>query len=175
MLLKNLSLLSLILLTACGFTPMNKLSDGYKTYSLTEQIEIRNIPNYEGFLLKNQLNNRLNPHKTNVAKNYTLTTYLKAPTYTDQSIQGDNFASRETISIRAKYQLKDKKTGKVILSDSTNVVGAYNIVKNPYATNVARNYLKDSLIPILADNISQRIISFLRKKEDLSESKTNTD
>ena len=43
MLLKNLSLLSLILLTACGFTPMNKISDSDKTYALTEQIEIRNI------------------------------------------------------------------------------------------------------------------------------------
>lgn len=174
MLLKNLSLLSLIFLTACGFTPMNNLPDGEQTYSLTEQIEIRNIPNYEGFLLKNQLNNRLNPHKSNITKKYTLTTYLKAPTYTDQSIQGDNFASRETISISAKYQLKDKQTGKVILSDSANVVGAYNIVKNPYATNVARSNLKDTLIPILADNISQRIISFLRKQEDISESKTNT-
>lgn len=174
MLLKNLSLLSLILLSACGFTPLNKLSDGEKTYTLTEQIEIRNIPNYEGFLLKTQLNNRLNPHDKNVSKKYILTTYLKAPTYTDQSIQGDNFASRETISISAKYQLKDKNTGKIILSDSNSVVGAYNIVKNPYATNVARNKLKDTLIPILADNISQRIISFLRKDEDTGESKTNT-
>lgn len=166
MLLKNLSLLSLILLTACGFTPMNKISDSDKTYTLTEQIEIRNIPNYEGFLLKTQLNNRLNPQNNNVSKKYLLTVYLKAPTYTDQSIQGDNFASRETISISAKYQLKDKNTGNVILSDSAYVDGAYNIVKNPYATNVARSNLKDTLIPILADNISQRIISFLRKQED---------
>ena len=174
MLLKNLSLLSLVFLTACGFTPMNKISDNEKTFSLTEQIEIRNIPNYEGFLLKNQLNNRLNPQNNNVLKKYTLTTYLKAPTYTDQSIQGDNFASRETITISARYQLKEKSSGKIVLSDSTNVVGAYNIVKNPYATNVARSNLKDTLIPILADNISQRLISFLRKQEDSSESKTNT-
>lgn len=174
MLLKNLSLLSLILVSACGFTPMNTLHNGEKTYALTEQIEIRNIPNYEGFLLKTQLNNRLNPHDNNASKKYILTTYLKAPTYTDQSIQGDNFASRETISISARYQLKDKNTGKVILSDSSSVVGAYNIVKNPYATNVARSNLKDTLIPILADNISQRIISFLRKQEGVSESKTNT-
>lgn len=171
---KNLLLFACIALSGCGFSPMNKLSDNLMTTDKTSQISISNIPNYEGYLLKQQLEDNLNPQKTSVQKKYILTVYLKAPTYTDQSIQGDNFASRETTRIHAKYQLKEIETGEIILQDTTSATGAYNIVKEPYATNIAKNKLKENLIQIISDNITVRLVSFFKTKEDISESKTDT-
>ncbi len=172
---KNLLFLCLFIISACGFTPMNKISSDLTTGSLTEQITIANIPNYEGWQLKQKLSDRLNPRKKNGNKKYTLAVHLNAPTFTDQSIQGDNFASRETVSISASYILKDSETGKKILSQSTSATGAYNIVHEPYATNVARNQLREDLVAIIADNISLRIIAYFKAVEETRESETVSD
>ncbi len=169
---KNLLFLCLFVLSACGFTPMNKISSDVQTSSLTEQIAIDNIPNYEGWQLKQTLTNKLNPRKIVGAKKYVLSVNLSAPTFTDQSIQGDNFASRETVRITASYTLKNKETGMILLKQSTAATGAYNIVKEPYATNVARNQLKENLIAIIAENISLRVIAHFKSVEDVRESKT---
>lgn len=167
---KNLFFLTLFFLSACGFSPMHRLSDNRQTSSLTEQIGIAGIPNYEGWLLRQNLQDNLNPEKTGGSKKYLLVVNLRAPTYTDQSIQGDNFASRETVRISASYTLKETETGKVILQDSTAATGAYNIVKEPYATNVARNRLREDLVKIIGDNISLRVISFMKSNEEKRES-----
>ncbi len=169
---KKLLFFGLFFVSACGFTPMNKLSTDLPTSSLTEQITIANIPNYEGWQLKQQLSNQLNPRKNHTNKKYTLVVNLNAPTFTDQSIQGDNFASRETARMTAKYTLKNIETGEILLNDKTTATGAYNIVKEPYATNVARDQLKENLITIIADNISVRIIAYFKSTEDIRESQT---
>ncbi len=169
---KNLLFLCLFVISACGFTPMNKISPDIQTSTLTEQITINNIPNYEGWQLKQKLADKLNPRKTHGKKKYTLSVNLHAPRFTDQSIQGDNFASRETVRIRASYVLKEQNTGKIILKQTTAATGAYNIVKEPYATNVARNQLKEELITIIADNISLRIITHFKSIEESRESET---
>lgn len=171
---KNLLVFLIIFLSGCGFTPLNKVNQDENISSITEKISIGNIPNYEGYLLKTELQNRLNPEKNNVSKEYSLQITLKAPSYSEQSIQGDNFASRENISIRAKFILKDLKTNQIILSDSTSAHGAYNIVKEPYATNMAKNKLKNDLIQIIANNITIRVVSFLKTLEESNESQTLT-
>lgn len=174
MFLKNLPIFALLLLTGCGFTPMNMTDNGTNISAETEKIAIGSIPNYEGFLLKTELQNKLNPEKNDVPKEYALHIALKAPSYSEQSIQGDNFASRENVTISARFTLKDIKTNTVLLSDSTRASGAYNIVKEPYATNMARNKLKNDLIKRAADNIALRVTSFLKTQKDANESQTDS-
>ena len=169
---KNLFFLALFLISGCGFTPMNQLSHDTKTTVLTEQVAIAGIPNYEGWQLRQSLQNKLNPEKNGRPKKYLLIVDLRAPTYTDQSIQGDNFASRETVSISATFTLKNMDTGDIVMKDSTSATGAYNIVKEPYATNIARNKLKENLVDIIGNNISLRIISYLKTIEKNRESQT---
>lgn len=172
---KNLFFLGLFFISACGFSPMYQISQDTKTTVLTEQVAIAGIPNYEGWHLRQYLQNKLNPEKNGGQKKYLLVVDLRAPTFTDQSIQGDNFASRETVSITATYTLKSIDTGQVIMKDSTSATGAYNIVKEPYATNVARNKLKENLVDIIGNNISLRIISYLKSVEESRESQTVSD
>ncbi len=169
---KNLLIFTTILLTGCGFTPMNQINNGQNIISETEKITIANIPNYDGYLLKKELQNLLNPNKSNAPKEYVLTVLLKSPVYEDQTIQGDNFSSRENTTVSASFQLKNTQTQKIVLTDSTIATGAYNIVQDPYATQTARNKLKTNLLKIIANNISVRIISFLKSQEEKNESKT---
>ena len=169
---KNLLIFTIILLTGCGFTPMNQINNGQNVTSLTEKIAIANIPNYDGYILKKELQDLLNPDKKTGEKEYILVVSLKSPFYEDQTIQGDNFSSRENTTIRASFQLKNTQTQKLVLSDSTTATGAYNIVREPYATQMARNKLKTNLLKIIANNISVRIISFLKSQEEKNESQT---
>lgn len=167
---KNLLIFTTVLLCGCGFTPMNKLSDNSNMTAVTEKIIVGNIPNYEGFLLKTELQHQLNPKNATQQKDYFLAVSLRSPFYEDQTIQGDNFASRETVSLKASFQLKDQKTGKVLLSDSTTATGAYNIVREPYSTHMARNKLQQNLIRVVSNNITLRVISFLKSQEERNES-----
>lgn len=169
---KNLLFFILILISGCGFAPMNRLSDGAPVSTLTEQIAIAGIPEQEGWLLKQKLQNQLNPQKKGGAKKYTLTVQLATPRFTDQSIEGDAFASRETALITAAYILTENNTNQVVIKDQTAASGAYNIVKEPYATQMARNKLKENLITIIANNIALRLTAYLKSTEEVRESET---
>ncbi len=168
---KNLLFFGLIFVSACGFSPLNTTQDVGITQQ-TQQIAVHPIPNAEGWQLKRLLTDKLNPTHDNAPKRYTLDISLNAPTFTDQSIQGDNFASRETIYISATYTLKDTQTNQVLLTQATGARGAYNIVLEPYATQVARNRVKTDLINIISDNISLRIKAYFKAQEDNRESQT---
>lgn len=168
---KNLLFFGFIFLSACGFTPLNTTHDT-TIITDTAHIAINPIPNAEGWQLKQLLVDKLNPTHLNGEKKYTLDVNLNAPTFTDQSIQGDNFASRETVYISATYTLKEIQTNRILLTQSTSARGAYNIVLEPYATQIARNRLKTDLIRTIGDNISIRIKAYFKAQEDIRESQT---
>lgn len=169
---KKLFFLGFLFLSGCGFSPLYSLDQDEKTTALTQEISIASIANYDGYVLKKNLENALNPNKVGGAKRYVLQVTLDEPLLTDQSIQGDNFASREKMSVTASYVLKDKENNKVLLSSSTTALGAYNIVKEPYATYKAQTKQKEDLIKIVGNNISLRVIAYFKKQEVNRESQT---
>ncbi len=172
MFLKKISLLSLLFLVGCGFSPLYRTNTDSTTIKLTEEVSIAPIPNYNGYLLHHSLENMLNPQKTNREKKYDLHVTLNQPSYTDQSIQGDNFASRKKVTLSAKFTLKDRATNKVLLSSSTKALGAYNVFNEPYATRQAEIRQQEDLIKIISNNISLRIMAYFKKQEVDNESQS---
>lgn len=175
MFLKKFFFCSLFLITGCGFSPLYSLNHDEKTTTLTQEIAIAPIPEYDGFLLHSQLENALNPQKNGNPKKYVLNVHLNQPLLTDQSIQGDNFASRKKISLTANYTLSDITNNKVLLSSSTTALGAYNVFNEPYATHTAHIRQQEDLIKIISNNISLRIIAYFKKEEVNRESQTLSD
>lgn len=169
---KKLFFLGLIFLSGCGFSPLYSLEQDEKTTALTQEISIAPIADYNGYLLRKGLENALNPEKKRGSKKYLLIVKLDEPVLTDQSIQGDNFASREKISLTATYTLKNTETNEVLLSAGTSALGAYNIVKEPYATHKAQTKQTEDLIKIVSNNISLRVIAYFKKQEVNRESQT---
>ncbi len=167
---KKLIILSVFALSACGFSPMYRVSANETITAYTEQVQINPIPNYEGYRLKTQVTDQLNPYKKQGNKKYVLAIDLKTPTYSDQSIQNDNFSSRENVFMTAVYTLTDKQTGKVLVKSSARTVGSYNILNEPYATTVSRNKLRDDLVDNLADSIALRIIAYFKSQNEEHES-----
>ncbi len=163
-----------IFLSSCGFSPLYMVND--KTGLLeTEQIDVAPIPEYNGYVLKQGLDNAFNPKQVRVPKKYILKVQLKNPRLSSQSIQGDNFASRKKVSLTASYQLIDKETKKELLTSSTTALGAFNVFYEPYTTYQAEKRQIEDLVQILVTNISTRVAAYLKQEEVLDESKTLAD
>ena len=111
MLLKKIFVGCLFLLSGCGFSPLYMVDKNTGQLE-TEKIEVAPIQDYNGYVLKQGLDNAFNPKKVHGPKKYILKVQMKNPHLSSQSIQGDNFASRKKVSLRASFQLIDKETKK---------------------------------------------------------------
>ena len=173
MFLKKIIIAVCFFVSACGFSPLYVSNDD--VFSAPSEIEVASIPNYHGYILKQNLENSFNPQNKKTNKKYILEVSLKSPSLASQSIQGDNFASRKKVTLKADYKLLDKETRKVLLSSSTRAIGGFNVFNEPYATYQAEKKQVDDLVLIVANNISTRVISYLKKQETVNEGETNSD
>lgn len=174
MFFKKFFIACFILLSGCGFSPLYETN---KTTGLleTEQIEVAPIQDYNGYVLKQGLDNAFNPKKVHAFKKYILKVQMRHPRLSSQSIQGDNFASRKKVSLTATFQLIDKETQKELLSSSTTALGAFNVFYEPYTTYLAEKRQIEDLVQILVTNISTRVAAYLKQEEVINESKTLAD
>ena len=157
-------LIMIFTLTACGFSPLYRTTNG-KTTALTETILIQPIANYDGYQMENDLSALLNPTGVHVPKKYELFVTIDAPTFSEQNIQDDNFSSRERMYLTARYRLIHIQSGKVVINAVTSATGAYNIAIEPYATYTAKQKVKENLIKMLSNRIATHVISFVKKTE----------
>ncbi len=156
----------LVFLSACSWTPV------YKTVGLIEQtntVLVNPIPNLSGRLMTRLLNNILNPDHIQTEKKYVLSVNLTEETVRDQGILSDDTASRENLYVTADYELKDIKSGKVILNSSTKLVDSYDILSQPYATVTRSQKARENLIQLLSETIGNHVASVI-KNENLSQS-----
>ena len=76
MFLKKILMGSFFLLASCGFSPLYTTDE--KTGLLeTEQIEVASIQDYNGYVLKQGLDNAFNPRKVYGPKKYILKVQMK--------------------------------------------------------------------------------------------------
>ncbi|MBR6730681.1 MAG: hypothetical protein IKL90_05015 [Alphaproteobacteria bacterium] len=174
MLLKKIFVGCLFLLSGCGFSPLYMVDKNTGQLE-TEKIEVAPIQDYNGYVLKQGLDNAFNPKKVHGPKKYILKVQMKNPHLSSQSIQGDNFASRKKVSLRASFQLIDKETKKELLSSSTTALGAFNVFYEPYTTYQAEKRQIEDLVQILVTNISTRVAAYFKQEEVFDEGQTLTD
>lgn len=155
-------LLCCFCLWGCGFRPLYMTENNIHVMQQAEQIKINPIANFGGYQMGLILQQKLNPKQINPSKKWELRVQLADPVFYDQSIQGDNFASLEKITVSADYQLIDIKTNKQLISSRVSANGSYNIVNEPYATTMAKEKMYQNLIQILSEDIVLHIFSYLR-------------
>lgn len=162
--IKKLGLLVLgILLTGCGFRPLYGERDRLLSETQTVQIEpISGEGGYEFYMI---LKDKLNPQGQPTHPKYRLTVQLQTPTYQNQSIRSDNFATLETMNVVANYQLTRLSDGKKVISTSVKGNGLFNLIQEPYATRVAQDKLYQNVTGLLADDIATHVLAYFRGEE----------
>lgn len=148
------------LLVGCGFQPLYVAHEN--TLQQTAAVQIEPISGQGGYQAGLILQKRLNPKSIQVPKKYKLIVDIHQPTYSNQSIRSDNFATLEKMMLKATYQLKDIQKNQVVISSSVDSNGMYNLVRDPYATVVAKDKLYDNLVRAMADDIATHILSYFK-------------
>ena len=159
-------------LSGCGWTPLYGTQPEEMRAEMAA-VEILPIANAAGFTMRQDLQARLNPADAPAEKKYILAVEILPTRSFYQNIQTDNFASGEHLTATAHYTLRDKKTGKVILSSTSTAVGSYSIIRDPYATTITRQKTEQDLMKMLTSDIIQNIVSFLNKGQHEDQAVSN--
>ena len=145
----------LLFLGACGFSP---LYQKIESESASVPVEVAPIPNQYGFMMRQVLQSKFGSSTQDI---YLLT--LTAPTFLqwDQTIDDKNFTTIMGISGSVSYQLTEKNSQKILLKNSTTLASSYSVVKDPYATVVAKQKVEKELARQLAEQVSLHVLGTL--------------
>lgn len=147
-------LLSVLLLTSCGFQPM------YGSHSMSAQnteatkamsdIQIAIIPDRDGQMLRNELIDNLYPHGEPQNPRYTLSFSKLNITIRELDLTKSSEATRSQILASIGMTLTDSQTGEAILARSLRSITSYNILPSEFATNVTEDNARENAIKDLA-------------------------
>lgn len=155
-------LFSLLLLTGCGFTPLYSQNN---TSLQDVQITVKPIPNQYGFQMRRIIQNKLQTQNEKAVRQYYLT--VEPPSFSagDKTITSNELASTMQITGKTNYQLQDSKDGKNICSGRITAVSSYSVVRDPYATTVAKNHIQEELAKQLAEQIALDVMAQLSEEQ----------
>ncbi len=155
-------IICILFLGSCGFTPI--YSD--KNVNITSElanIEISNIPNYEGQYLRNALIDRfyLNARPSNAK--YILDISPIEESTKNLDITKSANVTRTQLRLETSITLKDKQSGKVILSRDLSSISSYNILTSEFATRVSAKNMRENTLDDLARQIELQISLYLKR------------
>ena len=147
-------ILSITIMTACGFQPMFT--------GQTTDIYVAPINGINGIELRNALWTEFGNQYTPDAK-YTLSVQLHDPTTRYKALTQTGDAEWQEISLSATYTLT--QNGKKIASGSENAAESYAFVSYLVASNASYNNAVKNVIRTLSEKISTRVIAETYKNE----------
>jgi LPS-assembly lipoprotein len=158
------------LLQACGFRPLYAKKEvrttGYgwqeqekTSYSFVKQelakIFIEPVEERIGQTLRIELQDLINTKGSPEKAKYKLSIEIEEPTISQQGIQSDDTATRETMFYKAYYTLYEKSN--IILKGMSRTEVGYNLLENPYSTISSVKAAKKRAGKTLANDIALRL------------------
>lgn len=145
------ALLLVLLVTACGFQPVN--APGGAGSTLQNRVLVDPPVDRQGFLLVRQLEERLGRAADPA---FALSVDLRLA-QEDRAIDPDGDIRRFHLIGTAIYTLTDKATGTVLRTDTINSFVGYSATGTTVATLAAKRDAEERLMTILADQIVQQL------------------
>jgi LPS-assembly lipoprotein len=143
-----------LLLAACGLTPMYAGGgDGQVARGLAS-VEVSDIEGRAGWLVRHALTDRLEAGGARQAPQYRLDVRL------DDRLEGfallsDDTIGRERRTLRARYQLVELATGRIVLDGTAASDAGIDVVSSDYATIAA----EQTALENLATDVASRIVT----------------
>lgn len=150
-------------LSACGLSPMYAGGGSGTVAQGLAAISVPAIEGQSGWLVRNALVDRLGAGaQGDTAPAYRLDVRL------DDSLKGlgllsDDTISRERRTLRARYQLVDVATGKILLDATAGSDAGIDVVSSEYAVIAAEQSALENLSREVADQIVSRVALRLRQ------------
>lgn len=151
----------LAVVSGCGFSPVYQRSpDASATDVLLElaKIDIQNIPDREGQILRNFLSDRIQPRGQAKKTLYVLKTNLSVSS-SDLGVQLDETTARSRVNVNASYSLSGNGVNHSFRSRSSS---SFSTVDVEYASLVAEQDAIERSLRLIADDMTVRIAAVLK-------------
>ncbi len=154
----------LFALAACGFQPLyaRDSETGVAVSDELAQVLVLPISHRTGQQMHNFLRDRLNPQGQPVHPSYTLSVKL-IERVTELGIQQDATATRAQLSMVAEYALRDSAGETVLYRGKARAANSYNILEDPYATQVAEVDARERALETLSDEMKIRLATYFNR------------
>jgi len=161
---KLAALLLPIALSACGLQPMYAGGGKGAVAQGLAAIDVSPIEGKAGWLVRNALVDRLGTDNKGGTARYRLDIRL------DDKLEGlallsDDTIGRERRTLRARYQLVDMSSGRIVLDASDGSDAGIDVVSSEYAVIAAENTALENLSKDVADRIVTRVAMQIRKSQ----------
>jgi LPS-assembly lipoprotein len=160
-LVATLALALALPLAACGLKPMYAGGASGAVAQGLASVDVSPIEGKAGWLMHSALVDRLGSARRTGPARYRLDVRL------DDKLEGlgllsDDTVTRERRTLRARYQLVDLETGKIVLDETVGLDAGIDVVSSEYATIAAENTALENLTKEVADRIVTRLSLKLR-------------
>ena len=149
-------------LTGCGLQPMYAGGGSGAVAQGLASVDVPAIEGKAGWLVRNALVDRLHAGGGDGAPRYRLDVRL------DDKLEGlgllsDDTIGRERRTLRARYQLVDLASGRIVLDATAGSDAGIDVVSSEYATIAAENTALENLSKDVADRIVTSVALRLRR------------
>lgn len=154
---------AMLALSGCGLTPLYSGGGSGPVAQRLAAVEVSPIQGKAGWLVRNDLTDRLGQSGAHGTPRYRLDVLL------DDKVEGlglisDDTVGRERRTLRARYQLVDIASGDIMLDASAGSDAGVDVVSSEYATIAAENTALENLSQEVSDQIVARLALTLRAK-----------
>ena len=154
---RTLSILAFgLLLAGCGLQPLYSGGASGAVATSLRSVQVAPIEGQSGWLVRNELVERLGDGKAAGGARYRLEVELDDD-ITSFGIRGDRAATRERRTLRARYRLVEIERGTVVLDATAGSDAGIDVVSSEYATVAAEQTALERLAEALADQIAARL------------------
>lgn len=158
--LKILSIILILAISACGFRPLYATSNDQDS-KILQQVHISPISNQEGQVLHNHLLDIMNPKGRPANALYTLSSEVSYSS-TSLGVQSDDTTTRKVTTVTAKFIFN----GNGINEDFTvSKKAGYSETDNVYATSVAEDDAIARSLREIAEDAKIRVASILKSNQ----------
>jgi len=142
-----------LLLAGCGFRPLygNPGAPGSTVPELAA-IRVALQDNRIGQLVRNHLLDSLNPTGQPVRPRYALEMEMERDRE-NLAKRPDDVTTRISLTLSARYRLKDASSGAVVASGERRAIASYDVVRSEYANLVSQQDAESRAAQQLADAI----------------------
>lgn len=155
-----LFLMLCLVITACGFRPLygTSPSSTEESSSFLSSIQIDDIPDRSGVMLKNELVDRFHAHGAG-APRYQLSIAPISESISDLDITVDEDATRRQLRAETSYTLQDLNApSELPLKRSVYAIASFNVLQSRFTTRVAEDNARQNVIIDIARQIEQGVM-----------------
>ncbi|HPF77703.1 MAG TPA: LPS assembly lipoprotein LptE [Alphaproteobacteria bacterium] len=164
--MKFLSLFSVLILAACGFSPMYGNSSGANATAPEagmDQVAIAIIPDREGQFLRNALIDRFYSNGMPANPAYELSFSKINEGISDFDITVDSEATRRQLKLSTTMTLTDNATKQIVLKRPLQAITSHNVLDSEFSTLVTEQSAREAALNDLARQAERQIALYFSR------------